>query len=399
VLLTAMKNPVSTSLTSRPISDSDERIHVLQVVGNAIVGGMERWVERLVARLPPTQFRVTSVCPFESPFADRLRAAGCEVIVTPMPEDMPWSSVQSVVSVVRACSIDVLHAHLPNAHVLAGLAGRLAGRPVVSTIHGRQLSLTDLEMHRAVGSHISVVCRQSYFHALGVGVDPGLLSCDPNGVDTQLFCPGPRGGLRASLGLAEEAPLIGMVGRMSPEKGPEVFVRASLLLHSLRPEAHMVMVGDGPMEAQVRRMLSEYGIHEHVHLLGLRDDMPSLYRELDVLVSSSHSEAMPLALMEAMATGLPVVATRVGGVPDMVEHGQTGWLTGPGDFQDIASRCNGLLGDTVLRKRMGERARTRAAQRMSLDDSIGRAAALLQRLARPASTLLRPVAAPQHRGA
>ena len=366
-------------------SAADDRIHLLQVVGNAIVGGMERWVERLVEWLPAGRFRVTAVCPFESPFTDRLRALGSEVLVVPMPDDMPWSSVQSVLSVVRARGVDLLHAHLSNAHVLAGLAGRLAGLPVLSTIHGRQLTLADLEMHRAVGSHISVVCRQSYFHALGLGVDPALLSCDPNGVDTTLFRPGPRGGLRAALGLAEDAPLVGLVGRISPEKGPEVFVRAALLLASLRPQAHMVVVGDGPMEDQVRRMVADYGLQQHMHLLGLVDDMPALYRELDLLVSSSHSEAMPLALMEAMASGLPVVATRVGGVPDMVAHGQTGWLVAPGDFQDIASRCNGLLGDDGLRRAMGARARARVVQHMGLDDSVARTVALLQRLARPAA--------------
>jgi glycosyltransferase involved in cell wall biosynthesis len=372
-----MKNPTTTHPPAL-----DTRIHVLQVVGNAIVGGMERWVERLVQHLPPARFRVSVACPFEGAFADRLRALGCDVQVVPMPEDMPWSSVQALLAVVRATAVDLLHAHLPNAHVLAGLAGRLAGRPVLATIHGRTLSMADLEVHRTVGSHISVVCRQSHFHALAVGVDPALLSCEPNGVDTDQFCPGPRGGLRAALGLADDVPLVGQVGRLSPEKGPEVFVRAALLLHSLRQQAHLVLVGDGPMEAQVRRMLADHGLAGQVHLPGLLDDMPALYRELDVLVSSSHSEAMPLALMEGMASGLPVVATRVGGVPDMVAHGQTGWLVAPGDFQDIASRCNGLLGDAALRRRMGAQARERAVQRMALDASVARAAALLQRLAR-----------------
>ena len=384
-----MKNPSAPTSLTLPKTLTDERIHLMEVVGNAIVGGMERCVERLIERLPAGRFRVTAVCPFEGTFTKRLRALGCDVLAVPMPEDMPWSSVQSVLSVLRAGGVDLLHAHLSNAHVLAGLAGRLAGKPVLATIHGRQLSLADLEMHRAAGSHISVVCQQSYYHALGLGVDPAMLSCDPNGVDTATFSPGPRSGLRAALGLAEDVPLVGLVGRMSPEKGPEVFVRAALLLHSLRPQVHMVMVGDGPMEAQVRRLLADYGLQQHVHLLGLHEDMPALYRELDLFVSSSHSEAMPLAMMEAMASGLPVVATRVGGVPDMVEHGQTGWLVAPGDFQDIASRCNTLLGDSALRRAMGERARARAAQQMGLDESAARTVALIRRLAAPPESTVR----------
>ena len=215
------------------------RVHVLEVIGNDIVGGMETWVERLIQRLPRQRFAVTALCPYESPYTDRLRALDIEVLVTPMPEDPLWDSIQMTAALVRAGGIDLLHAHLPNAHMLAGLAGSLTGTPVVSTIHGRQLTALDLEVHRAVGSHLSVVCRQSYFHALGLGVSAGQLSCDINGVDTQVFQPraARAGDLRRSLGLPADTPLVGFVGRLSPEKGPEVFVRAALLLRSRCPAA------------------------------------------------------------------------------------------------------------------------------------------------------------------
>jgi glycosyltransferase involved in cell wall biosynthesis len=365
--------------------NSGGRIRLLQVVGNAIVGGMEGCVERLLERLPADRFVVTALCPFESPFTDRLRALGVDVVVTPMPEEAPWASVQLAASLVAARGIELLHAHLPNAHLLAGLVGRLCGRPVVTTIHGRQVSLLDLELHRAAGSHLSVVCQQSYFHALGLGVDPARLSCEPNGVDTAVFQPRPRpsGGLRAALGLAPDTPLVGCVGRLSPEKGPEVFVRAALLLRTRFPQAHAVMIGEGPMRTVVQGLVTQYGLEAQFHLAGGRSDMPEVYNELDVMVGSSHSEAMPLALMEAMASAVPVVATRVGGVPDLVEHGHTGWLVGPGDFEDIGARCAGLLKDPALRAQMGQRARQRAVERLGLAASVERSADLLTRLARP----------------
>src|SRR4051812_19843045 len=97
------------------------RIHVLEVIGNAVVGGMETSVERLVEHLPPDRFAITALCPFESPFTARLRARDIEVRVTPMPDDPPSSSVQMTCALVRAGAIDVLHAHLPNAHALAGI--------------------------------------------------------------------------------------------------------------------------------------------------------------------------------------------------------------------------------------------------------------------------------------
>ncbi len=361
------------------------RIHVLQVLGNAIVGGMETWVERLIERLPPEHFAITALLPFECPYAERLRGFGIEVFVTPMPEEPCWASIQLATALVQSRGIDLLHAHLPNAHLLAALAGRLTGRPVLTTIHGRQLALLDLELHRVAASHVSVVCRQTYFHALGLGVSASLLSHDPNGVDCTVFSPRKRdaaAGLRAQLGVAGETPLVGFVGRLSPEKGPELFVRAIPSLLSRLSLSHAVIAGDGPLLEPLRRLIAQLQLTERIHLLGLQQDMPWLYGELDLVVSSSHSEAMPLNLMEAMASGVPVVATRVGGVPDVVEHGECGWLVAPGDAEDIAARCASLLGDAELRREFGARARTRAQDRLNLTHSMDRIAHLFTRLAR-----------------
>ena len=134
------------------------RIHVLEIIGNAIVGGMENSVLRLIEGLPPERFAVSALCPFESPYTDRLRAAGAEVHVAPMPDDPPWSAILLASTLVKANAVDVIHAHLPNAHVLAGVTGRLTGKPVLATIHGRQLTTLDLEVHRSAGTHLHVVC-------------------------------------------------------------------------------------------------------------------------------------------------------------------------------------------------------------------------------------------------
>ena len=285
-------------------------LHVLEVVGNGIVGGMERCVERLVAGLGGTgDFRFTVLCPSEGDFAERIRAVGGEIGVVPMPEDPPWSSIQMVAAMIAAERVDLVHAHLPNAHLLAGLAARLAGVPAMTTIHGRQVILPDLEIHRLVGSHLSVVCRQSYYHSLGLGVDRGRVSLEPNGVDVEAFRPGPRpaDGLRATLGLAPEALLAGFVGRLSPEKAPEVFVRAAALLLQRLPDVHAVLVGEGPMKTQLRDAIAAQGLGSRIHVMGGVDDVRPVFHDLDLLVSSSNSEAMPLALMEGMASGLWVV--------------------------------------------------------------------------------------------
>ena len=363
-------------------SRSTGRIHVLEVLGNAIIGGMETYVERLVENLPADRFAITALCPFESPFTQRLRARDIEVLVTPMPDDPPWSSIQMTCAMIRSGAIDVLHAHLPNAHALAGIAGRLTGKPVLATLHGHKVGMLDLEVHRNAGTHLSVVCRQSYFHALGLGVSAGQLSCNPNGVDTEAFKPRPRpaNGLRARLGIDASAQVVGFLGRLSPEKGPEVFLRAALLAHARMPQVHFVFVGDGPLAASLQEQIQRLKLDGRVHMAGLQRDVATVLNDIDVLVSSSHSEAMPLAVMEAMASGLPVVATRVGGIPDMIDQGESGWLVAPNDFADIATRLEQILLTPGELERMGLAARARAVEKMALSDTVEGIAQLLTRL-------------------
>lgn len=376
------------------IARAPGRIHVLEVVGNAIVGGMETYVERLVQNLPPDRFSVTALCPFESTFTDRLRALDVEVFVTPMPDDPSWASIQMACAMVKAGAIDLLHAHLPNAHVLAAIAGRMTGKPVLATLHGHRVNMLDLEVHRSAGTHLSVVCRQSYFHALGLGVSAGQLSCNPNGVDVDAFQPRPRPseGLRASLGIPPQAQVVGFVGRLSPEKGPEVFLRAALLAQAKLPEAHFVFVGDGPLAATLQESIARFQLAGRVHLAGLRRDVATVLNDIDLLVSSSHSEAMPLALMEGMASGLPIVATRVGGVPDMIAHGETGWLVTANDPEDLAARIQQVLTTPGELARMGAAARRRAVDKMALGESVEQVARLMARLV-PGRTTQREISA------
>ncbi|MCW7536373.1 glycosyltransferase [Aquabacterium sp. A7-Y] len=369
-----------------------EQTHVLQIVGNAIVGGMETYVSRLIERLPRERFRVTALCPWESPFSEQLRALDAEVLIVPMPDDPPWASIQTTAALIRAQGIDVVQAHLPNAHLLAALAGRLTETPVLATVHGRQLHVADLEAHRLAGTHLSVVCQYTYYHALTLGVAAAQLHLIPNGADLEVFRPQRvrDGALRQRFGIAAEAPLVGFVGRLSWEKGPESFLRAALIAHGRCPEARFVLVGDGPMAQQCARFIESFGMSGYAHLAGLQADMPAVFAELDLVVSTSHTEAMPLALMEAMACGLPVVATRVGGVPDMVQHSLTGALVSPGDFDGMGALIVKLLGQPETLRSMGQHARERAERHFNLAEGVAATGDLLARLARGVRTAPAP---------
>jgi glycosyltransferase involved in cell wall biosynthesis len=386
-------NLSATDGTAAPVLPS--RLNLLEIVGNAIVGGMETCVLRLIERLPRERVNVTVMCPFESRFTDHLRALDVEVLVASMPEDPPWASIQMAASLIKTRAIDVVHAHMANAHVLAALAGKLTGKPVLSTIHGRQLHNADLEVHRAAGTHLSVVCAHTYYHALGLGVNPAQLTLIPNGVDVNVFTPRQRETtLRERFGIPADAPVAGFLGRLSWEKGPDVFLRAVLGAHQRVPDAHFILVGEGPMLSQLQDFARQFGLAGHVHFAGLQTDIPAVLSEFDLLVSSSHSEAMPLAIMEAMACGVPVLATRAGGVPDLIQHGITGWMVGLNDYEALAREITRLLSTDKERQAMGAAARQRAVERFSLADRVAETEALLQRLAQPAAATRRIAAMP-----
>lgn len=372
-------------MSANPTPLSPPRIQVLQIVGNAIVGGMEIYVQRLVERLPPERFGVCVLCPDEGPFADQLRAVGAEVVITPMPDNPPWFAIQLACTLIKARNVDVIQAHMSNAHMLAGLAGRITDRPVVGTVHGRQLSTLDVEMHRIAGTHISVVCQQTYFQALGLGINPSRLHLIPNGVDIEIFKPVRQrnGPLRQGFGIDEAVPLVGFIGRLSEEKGPDVFLRVAAAVHHVLPQVHFVLVGRGPMLARLQRFVAQQRLGGVVHFAGVRIDMPEVYAELDMVASTSHTEGMPLALMEAMACGLAVVATRVGGVPELVQQGITGWIASAGDVDAMADHMVDLLQAPEQLKAMGAKARIRAEERFSLMRGVQNTMDLLSMLAQP----------------
>jgi glycosyltransferase involved in cell wall biosynthesis len=366
----------------RTSGENGHAVHVLEVVGNAIVGGMERYVEGLVQHLAPQGFRFTCLSPYESAFTASLRARGCEVFVTPMFDDPYWPSIQLAAELVRHLGIDVLHAHMPRAHVLAGLAGCVTGVPAVATVHVRDVTAQVLGIARTTGTHQIVVCQAAYLRALALGLPPEQLTLVPNGVDVKAFTPGRDGSrLRANLGVPADAPLVGFVGRLSPEKGPDLFVRMAEHVHRRRPDVHFVLVGEGPLEAELAGMVQAMRLHERVHLAGAMTAADA-YPALDLLAQTSHSEGMPLVLLEAMACGLPVVAIGTGGVLEVVEAGSTGLLASSGDWVAVGEAVLELLREPGRRRAMGQAGRRRVEEHFRLETSTRRTGEVLRRLAR-----------------
>jgi len=371
-----------------------------------MVGGMETYVLQLIENLPENRFNVVCLCPSESAFTTRLREIGCTVYITPFADEPDFLSLQIGTALIESEKIDIIHAHLPNAHLLAGILSKLTQTPALATIHGRCLFMRDLEIHRMMHTEICVVSKSAYFHALSLGITSKNLKYIPNGVDSKIFHPACKSDyLHSKINVEPGTPLIGFIGRLSYEKGPEVFLRAAKIAHAKIPACHFVLVGEGPMRERLEHEISALGLSGFVHLAGLQGNMPKIYSSLELSVSTSYSEGMPLAVIEAMASGLPVIATQVGGVVDVIEVGVTGFLNMPGDDEGVARNMAAIMTNPKLRKSMGKAGHKRAKEKFDLKNSVDQTARLLMSLhssgrSRPLpdnATLIRPSVLPMPR--
>jgi glycosyltransferase involved in cell wall biosynthesis len=283
----------------------------------------------------------------------------------------PWRDLAALVELTRLLRRerpDILHASSSKAGVLGRVAALLARVPIriftahgwAFTAHAGLASLLYRWADRLVRPLTSVtVCVAEQQRAAGIAArtcDPERTVVIPNGVDV-------AGAPRARLD--GRPPVVVAVGRLKPPKDALTLVRALVRLPRGSYEARIV--GDGPDRPRVEEEIRSLGLTEHVRLAGDRRDVPAQLAAADVFVLSSASEGMPVSVLEAMAAGLPVVASRVGGVPELVAEGESGLLVDPGEPDELAAALLRLVQDPELRRRLGAAGRARAEQRFDVD--------------------------------
>lgn len=381
-----------------PGGQTDERAHILEVLGNAIVGGMENYVRNLAANLPSNEFKVSLLCPYESPYTALLRSEGRDVYIAPLRDDPPWKTIELICTLVRETGIDLLHAHLMNAHTVAAMAGRLSATPTVATLHGMSLHPQEISVARTTGSHTIVVCREAWSQALAVGLSPENVSLVPNGVDLAIYHPMSADPFefRQTINVAADDMLVGFVGRLAWEKGPDKFLKAAEFILQRRPEVHFAVVGTGSMEKDLTATVRRAGLESRIHMVGLAREPHRIYPALDLLLHTSRADAMPLTILEAMASGVPVVAIGVGGVPEIVSAGETGILIGttewpgivseyPGDWEGVALAAISLLSNPARLKSMAGASVRRAQSSFDIRQSATMTSHIFRQLLGPRS--------------
>jgi glycosyltransferase involved in cell wall biosynthesis len=273
---------------------------------------------------------------------------------------------------LRSHGVQLVHTHNRMALIYGAPAGRLAGAAVVHTKHGNnprggtRLIAGNLA-GRLVHAFVAVSEETAAFARRRHEVDERRLRVITNGIELSRFHPAPAGRarVRAELGIADDAWVVGTVGRIAAEKNHARLLRAVAPL--LGPAARLIVAGDGPLLPPLRELAASLGIAPSTHLLGVRRDVPDVLNALDVFAMSSDTEGLPLVVLEAMATGLPVVSTAVGGIANVVDEGDTGFLVPAADEAALRDRIARLQDDRAASRAMGDRARANAVTRYSAE--------------------------------
>ncbi|WP_437484461.1 glycosyltransferase [Sorangium sp. So ce1014] len=358
---------------------------VAHVVLSLNVGGLERVVLRLLERTARDRFAPV-VCALHEPgaLAEELARLGVPLVVLARRPGLDPGLPVRLSAWLRREGIRLVHTHNPGPHLYGALAAGLAraarlpgggGPRVIHTKHGRNYpkqrrKVLVNRLAAALTDRVVAVSDDARAVALEVErVDPAKVVTILNGVDTDVFRPGDAGAARARLGVPASGYHVGCVARLSPEKDHATLLAAFARLREVRPDAHLSLIGDGPLRPALEQQAARLGLGGAVTFTGTRGDVAELLPAFDVFALASLTEGISLTLIEAAAAGVPIVATRVGGNPEILEEGETGLLVAPGAPETLAAALEAVA-VRQDRAAMGMRGRARVVERFGVDRMV-----------------------------
>lgn len=343
------------------------------VIWSLGLGGAEQVVIRLAAGLNRQAFEPFIFCMNEpGSFASQAIQQGIPVIALNKRGVVDWLMVWRMSRLFRKHNIDVVHTHLWGANVWGRIAARLAGvRTVIVTEHNVDTwkkwhhFLIDRALVPFTTRFIAVSQQVKTFYESN-GVARGRWQVLYNGVAVSGVRLRIRKPVYEQLGISAGEQVIGLIGRLVPAKAPKLFVDTMIQIVRFHPTAKALVIGDGPLKEEVQSYVNKLGLKERILLTGTRQDVPDLLAGMDVLVFSSEREGLSMAMLEAMASGVPVVATRVGGNPELIDSGVNGLLVPPQNANALAEAVVSLLQNKEKAQDIQKRAFRRVCDRFSL---------------------------------
>jgi glycosyltransferase involved in cell wall biosynthesis len=361
-------------------------VKIVHLITELDSGGAQTALLRYLAHHDRSRYQSLVVCLYngERIVAQKIRALGIEVIDLGMTRPYRFDALWRLYRLLRRERPSILHCWLIHANLLGRLVGRLARVPRIITARrnveiGGPWRERALRYTRRLDDAVIAVCelaRQAEIER--TGATPEKVVTIYNGIDPfPTIHPEQLTQLRHDLALPEKAPVIICVSRLHPQKGHDYLLAAWSRVTAVYPQAHLLIVGDGERRSQLEQLAAG---QPQIQFTGQRNDVPQLLALSDLFVLPSLWEGLPNVVLEAMAAGLPVVATAVGGTPELVIDGETGLLVPPRDPTALAQAALTLLNDLELARQMGENGRQRVTTQFTIQQTAAQTESLYQQL-------------------
>ncbi len=369
-------------------------ISVVHLIDTGGPGGAETVFLHCATRLDPMRFASTAVIDSDHWLAQQVRACGHEPRIESAQGSFNIGYLRRIAAIARSVKADVICAHLYGSAIYASAVGILTGIPVISVFHGG----ADIASHDRFTSLKTSIIRRGSRRAVFVSrslrdelrsvlkIPDSRSTIIANGIDTEAFRPGRDDSIRRTLDLPADAILVGAIGNIRVAKDYGNLLHAARALVDRSDRFRVVIAGQygGTLADDLMRLRSQLGLEQRVFFLGLRADVATVLHNLDLFVLSSRSEGFSIACVEAMACGIPVVATRCGG-PEEILDARTGILVPTGSPGALADAIDRVAQSPELARELSQAALVRARREFSLETMLSRYAALIETVVNPPS--------------
>ena len=364
---------MALSLLSRMMS-SYHNAKILHLIGGGEIGGAEELVYTLIKLTDPEQYDVHLICLCEGPFADLVSAEGFPATTIPMRHKADIKKIKDIRRYIREQQIDLVHTHGVRANLIGRPAAKREGLPVVTTFHSvlrydydRAWKATLARLLTMQGNHYTDKFI-AISHAIGgdlrqMRIDPERIQVIHSGLDTTKFkSRRDPDQLKEQLGLSPERLTYTMVARLHPVKGHRYFLTAARRLVDAGIPAQFLLIGEGISRPEIEAQVKELGLESLVYMPGYYSEVEDIYRLSDVLCVPSLMEGLGLVILEGMYFGVPIIASRVGGIPELIEDGKNGLLIPPADAEALYEAMYKMACHPELMQELAQEGRRRVQQ-------------------------------------